>query len=548
MFRGSLLSFVLVGLALANAGCPSPSRGPGLVPVSPTAQTRFNHIVNEKTAFCEESIREKMVKKVIFLSEMAGIEDVVRVANMSVQQTKQVEFQFNRKNKEITSLDVRHFQKISESKNEIRYTLTRSNGQTRSILDLNVSINLTNKNSAEKITEDFQILKDCQIVLSQAKVEKTARKDSLNHIYSQIVYYADGGKDSQLKEFTTPEDAILENYSVSLDSVKTVPDEFFIFVPAMGLGTVKLREQSLKKLNQFGLSLELATKTFDYWFNNKVLTSVSLGEDEKNSVVFSEIGEQETWIVPLELWYKQALGDSKDINETVHLKISKDYLEKHDSLLVKTKAPFDYDHLSAYFHVEKTSVGVFRLTENKAGTIKGSVSSQDLISNDTIQVDLPKIQSIAKEIETKTNDRRTQIQLILNYLNENYVYDTEMVENNVVRPLTTEEALNRGKGVCQHYSVIFTSIARALKIPTRIIFGYSLRSGIRAIGHAWIETEIAPELWKVIEPQDPQSLLQLKTRYYIPIARASMLEDKKADSSPLIPYLFNVNYEIAPNQ
>jgi transglutaminase-like putative cysteine protease len=41
----------------------------------------------------------------------------------------------------------------------------------------------------------------------------------------------------------------------------------------------------------------------------------------------------------------------------------------------------------------------------------------------------------------------------------------------------------RGKGVCQHYdyAVIFTAVARALKIPTRINAGYLMTDGYSGV-------------------------------------------------------------------
>ncbi len=116
-----------------------------------------------------------------------------------------------------------------------------------------------------------------------------------------------------------------------------------------------------------------------------------------------------------------------------------------------------------------------------------------------------------------------------------------MMKNNIVRALSTEEALARGKGVCQHYAVIFTTISRALKIPTRIVFGYSLFSN--SVGaHAWVEAEIQSGTWQVIEPQLLNALTETQTRFYLPVARGNFLENKKLSSVETAIAMLNMDY------
>jgi len=131
-------------------------------------------------------------------------------------------------------------------------------------------------------------------------------------------------------------------------------------------------------------------------------------------------------------------------------------------------------------------------------------------------------------------------------LAQKYAFDDDMVSNNVVRPLTTQEALARGKGVCQHYAVIFTAIARALKIPTRIIYGYHLDDSL-ASGHAWVETSTVDGFWQVVEPQLEDGLTSTYTRFYFPLGRAFPLEDKNADTISLSSSVDDT-YELLPLQ
>jgi transglutaminase-like putative cysteine protease len=174
-----------------------------------------------------------------------------------------------------------------------------------------------------------------------------------------------------------------------------------------------------------------------------------------------------------------------------------------------------------------TQIQTSLLMENPNPVISDNPTPADLVSNETIQVELPQVQLIAQDILKKApQDRTGQIQGILDYLSVHYGYDADMAKNNIIRPLTTEEALARGHGVCQHYAVIFTAVARALKIPTRIVSGYALSRPNTAISHAWVEAEVQPSVWRVIEPQNKDGLTQTKTRYYFPVMRAAFLEDR----------------------
>jgi transglutaminase/protease-like cytokinesis protein 3 len=181
------------------------------------------------------------------------------------------------------------------------------------------------------------------------------------------------------------------------------------------------------------------------------------------------------------------------------------------------------------------------LLENETASYHDSAKPADLISNETIQTHLPQIQSIASRILTQTSDRREQLRLILSTLKSNYRYDDEMIKNNVIRKLTTTEALARGQGVCQHYAVLFTAIARALKIPTRIVLGLSLING-RPSGHAWVESEVQLNQWQVIEPQNERGLETTQTRFYFPTSRALILEDKTHKTQDGILEIMKANY------
>ena len=213
---------------------------------------------------------------------------------------------------------------------------------------------------------------------------------------------------------------------------------------------------------------------------------------------------------------------------------------------MSTNQKLNYDHIRAYFDVNELPIqdgqNKFNLHEKTQPIVAGDVTPEDLASNDTIQTQLPKIQAVKRAIlKIAPRDRSKQVTLILKYLKKHYAPDHEMETRNTIRPLTTAEALERGKGVCQHYSVIFTAIARSLKIPSRIVVGFFMTDD-GPVADAWVEAEVTRGFWQVLEPQNPNALTETQTRYYFPLMRGTMFEDKSSSSENLNVVLSTARY------
>ncbi len=118
-------------------------------------------------------------------------------------------------------------------------------------------------------------------------------------------------------------------------------------------------------------------------------------------------------------------------------------------------------------------------------------------------------------------DRLTAAIQIAEVVSSLIEYDYDMITNGFVAIRSTENVMKNRKGVCQHYAVVYASIARSLGIPTRIRSGYSLNEK-EAIGHAWVEVKVNDTLWYPIEPQEPSGVLQ--RRNYIPVYESAEYE------------------------
>lgn len=126
------------------------------------------------------------------------------------------------------------------------------------------------------------------------------------------------------------------------------------------------------------------------------------------------------------------------------------------------------------------------------------------------------IQLLKKDITSKTT-RLERVQIILNYFANNG-FQYSLSPNNESHDL--EGFLLRGKmGFCEHYSAAFTSLARALGVPARVVVGYhgGTYNGVGGFwnisqknAHAWSEVLIESQTWIRIDPTS--ALPEVETR------------------------------------
>lgn len=139
-----------------------------------------------------------------------------------------------------------------------------------------------------------------------------------------------------------------------------------------------------------------------------------------------------------------------------------------------------------------------------------------------IDVNHQEIQKIKKRIlAKKPKTREEAIHLVQSEVTSLLDYDYEMVENDLVDILKLDDFLSKGKGVCQHFALLSTTILRALGIPARIISGYYLKSGTFN-GHAWTEAKLKNR-WLPFEPQS-DGIAEIRVLNYFPLAEMIFYE------------------------
>ncbi|MGZ6441975.1 MAG: transglutaminase-like domain-containing protein, partial [Pseudobdellovibrionaceae bacterium] len=524
----TLLSVILTFIAI---GCvPSKKEAPNTTQIS---------TLSEKAATCESSLRQKMENKGLKLQRVTGLEAEINAANKSVDQANDITYSLD-KSTQIGSVKVEHMEITQNISHSIRYELAKSDEGSATPLTLSVEVENVNPTSDLTLSQSFNVSESCELTITTTERATISRLGSTDYTYEKVSIFLDGQNQKESDQFKVPVGEKLLNFIPASDNLDHLPLKSYGYMPKVGVLEVTTENLGNKKVQEFGLELKLKSLKANFTLDGKPILSIVYGEDKTQGVISSEIGGHTSWKLPKNLWESLNLGSSENINAMIHSEIPKEYLYDHNSIKLLADQEPSYDHFKAYWTISDRSVDaqtkqqVFTLTEKDEPTIDDESSAEDLISNDTIQTKLPQVQAIAKDIlSQQPSDRRAQIQLILDYLSTHYTYDYEMVKNNNIRPLTTEEAFSRGKGVCQHYAVIFTTIARALKIPTRIVMGYLLGNW-SAGSHAWVEAEVLPGVWRVIEPQSQNGLTQTHTRFYFPTARAKFLEDKNSNLAEYI--------------
>jgi len=113
----------------------------------------------------------------------------------------------------------------------------------------------------------------------------------------------------------------------------------------------------------------------------------------------------------------------------------------------------------------------------------------------------PDVLKIVAEIKNESpRDRLEAMGMVLKKVNELMVYDHEMIDNSENRALNTNDIIKRKSGVCHHFANLATTIARALSIPTKTVYGFAIDES--SIGwHAWVEAKLSNERWTPMEPQ-----------------------------------------------
>lgn len=117
--------------------------------------------------------------------------------------------------------------------------------------------------------------------------------------------------------------------------------------------------------------------------------------------------------------------------------------------------------------------------------------TRDLESSFTIQSDNPKIVKQANLIVSPQDHDLDRVIKLVNWTSDN-------IKKSMRDSFSALEVLQTMEGECQSHSGLYTAMARALKIPTRVVTGLVYSEGLGFLYHAWAESYVGG--WLSVDP------------------------------------------------
>lgn len=299
---------------------------------------------------------------------------------------------------------------------------------------------------------------------------------------------------------------------------------------------LRLNRLTGEKENLNGLKLR--------WTDDKDAT---VNENEiysSSSSQYSEVVELTGFtdaVVDKAYWLKKKITDGSETISKVAFDEKHFEGRKKLNATLKTNLEMNYPNLGAYWQVNSTEAinepksafhFSYNLTARRRAISKVSLPLEDrstkhpefLKATYFVESEIHDIESLIEHLREGFHGSRFEFaQKIAELVNVLIVFDDEMVDNNTIAPLKTSEILKRGKGVCQHYAILFAALARAAGIPTRIVSGYALDAN-QLYDHAWNEIELTDNVWLPVEPQYKR-LSQTQYWTYMPLTVSAELDD-----------------------
>lgn len=118
-----------------------------------------------------------------------------------------------------------------------------------------------------------------------------------------------------------------------------------------------------------------------------------------------------------------------------------------------------------------------------------------------INSDSRQIRSAVESVIGEETDPVMIAEKLYDFVTYEMVYDEEKLALGISDYLYASEILQRGKGVCTDYSILYTALCRAAGIPAKFVQGlpvYSIVSegnGELPYGHAWVEIKLPGYGW-----------------------------------------------------
>lgn len=139
----------------------------------------------------------------------------------------------------------------------------------------------------------------------------------------------------------------------------------------------------------------------------------------------------------------------------------------------------------------KFSVDIFRESDLSREITKKERIIYTL-STPSVESDHPDIAAKAEEISRDAKSESDTVETLVKWVDQN-------VKNTYEDSFTALGVLQDLKGECQAHTLLYTALARARKLPTRVISGLIYLEGKGFVYHAWAES-YADGRWRTVDP------------------------------------------------
>jgi transglutaminase-like putative cysteine protease len=143
-------------------------------------------------------------------------------------------------------------------------------------------------------------------------------------------------------------------------------------------------------------------------------------------------------------------------------------------------------------------VAVYRLRSglNRYSKVTEASSHKDdlqkyLASSNHIESDDPEIKKVANEIVTGAKTPLDRVRHIVTWVSDE-------VEDEMTESVSARQVLHQRKGECQAHTMLYTALARAEGIPTRLVGGLVYMEDMGFLYHSWAESYI--DGWIAVDP------------------------------------------------
>ena len=258
--------------------------------------------------------------------------------------------------------------------------------------------------------------------------------------------------------------------------------------------------------------------------------SRELGIEPSWRVKTSMLGQDvETWINPrgepvFELGMKGVLITYRETENEARRYLSEASLNKKDLILdfsvVRTEKPLACPREATLLEISLAGLAgelpllqgpgqealpdprdassvIYRIRRNPAAPAKISGPHYDVdgyrwvLPASQIESDHPAIVNTAREVTKGIPDPLAKVRALAKWVAEN-------VKDEPVDSFSALEVLQTRKGECQAHTMLYTALARAAGIPTRIAGGIVYMEGVGFLYHAWTESDAGG--WVSVDP------------------------------------------------